>query len=90
MASAVKHGLQLSLSTDAVGTYAVVKCNKILGNLYLDRLGKRNPGKCVLVGDTWYTPLEVEAWRGWKKAKKWTQTLSHMGKPLADYKPFLS
>ena len=32
--------------------------------LYLDRLGKRNPGKCVLVGDTWYTPLEVEALGG--------------------------
>ena len=60
----VKHGLQLSLSTDAVGTYAVVKCNKVLGNFYLDRLGKRNPGKCVLVGDTWYTPLEVEALGG--------------------------
>lgn len=80
----VKHGLQLSLSTDAVGTYAVVKCNKVLGNLYLDRLGKRNPGKCVLVGDTWYTPLEVEALGG-KRQKKWRQTLSHMGKPLADY-----
>ena len=75
----VKHGLQLSLSTDAVGTYAVVKCNKVLGNLYLDRLGKRNPGKCVLVGDTWYTPLEVEALGG-KRQKKMETNLVPYGK----------
>ena len=75
----VKHGLQLSLSTDAVGTYAVVKCNKVLGNLYLDRLGKRNPGKCVLVGDTWYTPLEVEALGG-KRQKQMETNLVSYGK----------
>ena len=57
----VKHGLQLSLSTDAVD---------------LDRLGKRNPGKCVLVGDTWYTPLEVEALGG-KRQKMETNLVSY-------------
>ena len=46
----VKHGLQLSLSTDAVGTYAVVKCNKVLGNLYLDRLGLVNVFWLVILG----------------------------------------
>ena len=36
------------------------------------------------VGGTWYTPPEFESLGG-KKAKKWKQSLQHLGKPLGDY-----
>ena len=67
--------MQLSLCKDV----------SMLLSMYIDKMGKRNPAKCILVDSTWYNPLEVEAVCG-KKQKIWRQT-SHLGKPLANYNP---
>ena len=54
------------------------------GQLYLSKMSKKSPGKCVLVSGQWYSPLEVESLGG-RRAKKWKQSLQHLRKPLADY-----
>ena len=38
----------------------------------------------MLINNKWHTPSEVEALAG-KKAKKWRQSLLHLGKPLSAY-----
>ena len=83
---AAKPGLQPSFAKDTFGLYISITCGSVSGQLYVDKLdeSKRSPGKCVLVNGSWYTPSEVEALGG-KKAKKWRQSLSHMGKPLSVY-----
>ena len=63
-----------------MGTYIKVTCGKLPGQLYLDKLAWKPPGKCVYVDGQWYTPSEVESLGG-KKARKWRQSL---GKPLVD------
>lgn len=45
---------------------------------------KRVKNKCVLLNNKWYSPSEVEALAG-KKAKKWRQSILHLGKPLSAY-----
>ena len=59
---------------DKLGTYIKVTCAKSSGQLYLDELARKPPGKCVYVDGQWYTPSEVESLGG-KKARKWRQSL---------------
>ena len=81
-----KSGLQPSYARDNLGPYISISCGNISGQLYVDKLdeSKRSQGKCILVSGTWYSPSEVEALGG-KKAKKWRQSLQHMGKSLCEY-----
>ena len=76
--------LSPTCARDKLGTYIKVTCGKLSGQLYLDKLARKPPGKCVYVDGQWYTPSEVESLGG-KKARKWRQSLFHMGKPLVDY-----
>ena len=55
----------------------------VAGCLYLNE-SKKSLGKCILANNVWYTPPEFEALGG-KKAKRWRQSLSHIGKPLGEY-----
>ena len=81
-----RSGLQPSFSKDNFGLFIVVSCGSVSGQFYIEKMNltKRSLGKCALVGDVWYTPLEFEGLGG-KKAKRWRHSLLHMGKPLADY-----
>ena len=45
---------------------------------------KRSLGKCILASNVWYTPPEFEALGG-KRARRWKQSLLHIGKYLDDY-----
>ena len=71
---------------DDLGHYISVVCGSFTGQLYVDRmnLSKRAVGKCVLCSGKWYTPSEFETLGG-KKAKKWRQSLMHLGKRLCEY-----
>ena len=80
----IRPGLSPSFAKDTLGLYISITCGKISGQLYPDRMSKKSPGKCILVGSQWYSPSEVESLAG-KKARKWRQSLLHLGKPLADY-----
>ena len=53
------------------------------GHLYIAKFddSKRSQGKCILTGGKWFTPPEFES----KKAKKWKQSLLHLGKPLHEF-----
>ena len=83
---AVEHSLlDLDSLPPVLGiSWGLTTCGKLSGQLYLDKIAKKPPGKCVYVDGQWYTPSEVESLGG-KKARKWRQSLFHMGKPLVDY-----
>ena len=81
---AVEHSLLDLDFLHKLGTYIKLTCRKLSGQLYLDKLARKPPEKCVYVDGQWYTPSEVESLGG-KKARKWRQSLFHMGKPLVDY-----
>ena len=58
----------------------------LVAKLYVDRvdLSKRAVGKCVQCSGKWYSPSEFETLGG-KRAKKWRQSLFHLGKRLCEY-----
>ena len=72
--------------SDHQGPCIAITCGSISGHLFLSKFdeSKKAQGKCVLVGGKWYTPPEVESLAG-KKAKKWRQSLLHLGRPLSEY-----
>ena len=77
--------LQPSFGKDSFGLYVSVSCGKVSGKLYPDKMSKKSPGKCVWVDNQWYTPTEVEVLGGKKAARKWKQSLLHLGRRLAEY-----
>ena len=81
-----KTGLSPSIGRDNFGPFISIVCGSAVGQLYLGKLDeyRRSQGKCVLVSGKWYTPTEFEIMGG-KKARKWKQSLQHLGKPLSDY-----
>ena len=83
---AATSGLQPSYAKDNFGLYISISCGSISGQLYVDKMdeSRRSLGKCVLVSGAWYSPSEVEALGG-KKAKKWRQSLQHLGKSFCEY-----
>ena len=72
--------------SDSQGLCIAITCGNISGHLFLSKLeeSKKAQGKCVLVGGKWYTPSHVEALAG-KKARKWKQSLLHLGRPLSEF-----
>ena len=78
--------LQPTVLFDALGSYIAVTCGSLSGNFYLSRLLESNQSqsKCILVSSKWYSPPEFEALAG-KKARKWRQSLFHLGKPLSSF-----
>ena len=78
--------LQPTVLFDALGSYIAVTCGSLSGNFYLSILLESNQSqsKCILVSSKWYSPPEFEALAG-KKARKWRQSLFHLGKPLSSF-----
>ena len=81
-----KSGLKPTYIHDNVGVYLSIPCSSVTGFLYLNKLdeSKKSLGKCILANNVWYTPPEFEALGG-KRARRWKQSLIHIGKPLGDY-----
>ena len=79
-------GLQPSVDKDSSGVFIAVTCGSVSGRFYTAKFAqsKKAHCKCVFVNGKWCTPSEVEALAG-KKAKKWRQSLLHLGKPLSSY-----
>ena len=75
-----------TLLQDSLGSHISVTCCSVSGSLYLSKLdeSKKPQPKCILANDNWYSPPEFESLAG-KKARKWKQSLHHLGKPLSDY-----
>ena len=78
--------LSPTFSNDDLGRYISVVCGRFTSKLYVDRvdLSKRTLGKCVLYNGKWDSPSEFETLGG-KRAKKWRQSLFHLGKRLCEY-----
>jgi len=77
-------GLQPSVDKDSSGVFIAVTCGSVSGWFYPTKFAqsKKAHCKCVFVNGKWCTPSEVEALAR-KKAKKWRQSLLHLGKPLS-------
>ena len=77
---------QPTVLSDSQGLCIAITCGNVSGYLFLSKLeeSKKAQGKCVLVGGKWYTPSDVEALAG-KKARKWKQSLLHLGRPLSEF-----
>ena len=67
---------------DSLGSHIIITCGNISGSLYLSKLdeSKKPQPKCKWL----FSPPEFESFAG-GKAKKWKQSLHHLGKPLSDY-----
>ena len=85
----LEHKCQPSIVQDSSGLYITCSCDSLLGKFYLSKFdeSKKTLPKCVLFSGNWYSPTEVEGLAG-KKARKWKQSLLHLGKPLSDYNLF--
>ena len=81
--SQIRHALPPTFGKDH---FISLVCGNLNGQLYVGKLdvSKRSVGKCVLSSGKWCTPPEFEVLGG-KKARKWKQSLMHLGKPLCDY-----
>ena len=84
--SQVRPALPPTFGKDNFGHFISVVCGNLNGQRYVGKLdvSKRSVGKCVLSSGKWCTPPEFEVLGG-KKARKWKQSLMHLGKPLCDY-----
>ena len=78
--------LQPTVLHDTLGAYITVTCGSLSGNLYLSKLdgSNKSQSKCVVVSGKWYSQPEFETLAG-KKARKWRQSLHHLGRPLSQY-----
>ena len=72
-----------TIERDVHGAYFAITCGNISGQFYHAKFSHAKC-KCVLVNKKWYSPSEVEALAG-RKARKWRQSLMHLGKPLSAY-----
>ena len=79
-------GLNKSFNPHSSGLYITCSCDSLWQKFYLPKFkgSKKTLPKCVLVNGNWYSPTEVERLAG-RKARKWRQSLLHLGNPLSDY-----
>ena len=59
-------------------------CGSLSENLSKLDESNKSQSKSVVVSGKWYSPTEFETLAG-KKARKWRQSLHHLGKPLSLY-----
>ncbi|XP_066264841.1 deformed epidermal autoregulatory factor 1 homolog isoform X3 [Branchiostoma lanceolatum] len=59
-----------------------VRCRNTSGELYKSKLGSGGRGKCIKVGDVWYTPSEFEALSGRASSKDWKRSIRYGGRTL--------
>jgi len=60
----------------------VVKCRETLGELYKSKLGSGSKGKCIKVGEQWFTPTEFEQHSGRGACKDWKRSIRFAGQTL--------
>nr|UEC49172.1 deaf1 [Hofstenia miamia] len=61
-----------------------VTCRNKSGQLYKDKLGSGNRGRCILHDNEWYSPTEFETLGGRANSKDWKRSLRYKGRPLHD------
>ncbi|XP_076363192.1 uncharacterized protein LOC143253346 isoform X1 [Tachypleus tridentatus] len=59
-----------------------VRCRNVCGELHKNRFGSGGRGKCIKVGESWYTPSEFEAICGRANSKDWKRSIRYAGRTL--------
>ncbi|GAB6027901.1 Deformed epidermal autoregulatory factor 1 [Chamberlinius hualienensis] len=59
-----------------------VRCKNTTGQLYKYRFGSGGRGKCIKVGDSWYTPSEFEILGGRGGSKDWKRSIRYGGRSI--------
>ena len=65
-----------TLARDNLGVYNSIYCGKVSGQLYLSKMSKKSPGKCVLVSGQWYSRGGVFRWQESEKVETITTPLA--------------
>lgn len=59
-----------------------VRCRNVKGELHKNRFGSGGRGRCILVGNDWYTPSEFEVLCGRASSKDWKRSIRYAGRTL--------
>ncbi|XP_059483701.1 deformed epidermal autoregulatory factor 1 [Neocloeon triangulifer] len=59
-----------------------VRCKNTSAELHKERFGSGGRGKCIKVGNNWYTPSEFEALCGRASSKDWKRSIRFGGRSL--------
>ncbi|XP_014286254.1 deformed epidermal autoregulatory factor 1 isoform X2 [Halyomorpha halys] len=59
-----------------------VRCKNTSGELYKSRFGSGGRGRCIKLGNNWYTPSEFEAVCGRASSKDWKRSIRFGGRSL--------
>ncbi|CAH1389196.1 unnamed protein product [Nezara viridula] len=59
-----------------------VRCKNTSGELYKSRFGSGGRGRCIKLGNSWYTPSEFEAVCGRASSKDWKRSIRFGGRSL--------
>ncbi|XP_067142326.1 deformed epidermal autoregulatory factor 1 homolog isoform X2 [Centruroides vittatus] len=59
-----------------------VRCRNVSGELHKNRFGSGGRGRCIKVGENWYTPSEFEALCGRGNSKDWKRSIRYAGRTL--------
>ncbi|XP_059148199.1 deformed epidermal autoregulatory factor 1 homolog, partial [Physella acuta] len=59
-----------------------VECGENRALMYMSKLYQGSKGKCIELGDKWYTPNEFQAVSGRESAKDWKRSIRHHGRSL--------
>ncbi|KAF0989129.1 hypothetical protein HZS_101 [Henneguya salminicola] len=60
----------------------VVRCRDMTAELHKNRLGSGSKGKCIKMGDSWFTPSEFESIAGRGSSKDWKRSIRFGGHTL--------
>ncbi|KAF1744272.1 hypothetical protein MXB_1709 [Myxobolus squamalis] len=60
----------------------VVRCRDMSAELHKGRLGSGSKGKCIKMGDSWFTPSEFESMAGRGSSKDWKRSIRFGGHTL--------
>ncbi|XP_070581008.1 deformed epidermal autoregulatory factor 1 homolog isoform X2 [Ptychodera flava] len=59
-----------------------VRCRNQSAELHKCKLGSGGRGRCIKMGDTWYTPTEFESYCGRGNSKDWKRSIRYGGRTL--------
>ncbi|XP_014664800.1 PREDICTED: deformed epidermal autoregulatory factor 1 homolog [Priapulus caudatus] len=59
-----------------------VRCKNTNGEMHKIRFGSGGRGRCIKMGDNWYTPSEFEAVSGRASSKDWKRSIRYGGRSL--------
>lgn len=73
---------QISWDEAAKQDILIVHCRETTGELHKQKLGSGSRGKCIKVGDMWFTPTEFESMAGRGSSKDWKRSIRFGGHML--------